>query len=588
MRFARGVMVSAVIVFCAPSVLHAQQTFEWDPIPDPEVTGYRLVYGTQPGAYTEQMDAGNVVSYQPSGFDWSVERYFAVLAYNSTGATSSLSNEVHWSPIKVTGIQTSVGYPLLAGRSATWTATAAASVPLEYQFWLYRKTGWILVQDYTASNTFTWTPTQADVGDPYGVQVWARAVGSKAQYDSWLGTPAFSVTVLPFELSADVDFPTPPGNEVTWTATVAAASTNTLEYRFLAKEQNSPDWTVFREYATSNVAQWTPTANGIYAIQGWARRVGSTAQYEYTGTTNDFTVSQSPLTVTGLTSNVASPAITGTAIKWTARVMGGSSGPVQYQFSLYSPTAGWNVVQPYGPSETYTWTPTWGSEGNYLVQVWVRSNGSTENYESSRVSDTFTIQRASMNLTANTLFPVAPGSLVDWTADVPDPTANLEYEFWVYSVATAGWSLGQPYGASHTFRWIPASTGSYYIQAWARQVGSALSYEVYRSTNELVVSQGPAQLVSLTSNISLPARSGTTITWTAAASGGTAAPLQYQFWMWSSSGWVMVQDYSPLNSYSWTPTGNDVGDHALQVWVRSAGSSVAYESFKSSGIFSIN
>jgi hypothetical protein len=193
-----------------------------------------------------------------------------------------------------------------------------------------------------------------------------------------------------------------------------------------------------------------------------------------------------------------------------------------------------------------------------------------------------------MKLTTNTVFPVAPGSMVDWTADIPDPTANFEYEFWVYSVATGSWSLGKTYGADHNFRWIPASTGSYYLQAWARRVGSSLAYEVYRTTNELVVSQGPAQLVSLTSNVSLPATFGTPITWTASASGGTAGPLQYQFWRWDSTGWVMVQNYSSMNSYTWTPTANDVGDHALQVWVRSAGSSVAYESYKSSGVFSIN
>jgi hypothetical protein len=587
MRFARGVMVSAVIVFCAPSVLHAQ-ALVWDASPDPTVTGYRLVYGTQPSVYTGQVDVGNVVSYRLSGFDWSIQRYFAVLAYTSGGAMSSLSNEVQWVPTKVTSIQASASYPLLARRAVTWTATATASLPLEYRFWLYRQTGWTLAQDYSASNTFTWTPTLADVGAPYAVQVWARAVGSTAQYESYLGTLTFAVTVLPFELTADVDFPTPPGNEVTWTATVAAASSGPMEYRFLVNQQPNATWTVFREYATSNVATWTPTANGFYAIQGWARAVGSTAQYEYIGTTNYFTVSQSPLTVTSLTSDVSSPASTGTAIKWTARVQGGMSGPIQYQFSRYSAATGWNVVQPYGPSDTYTWTPAWGSEGDYLVQVDVRSNGSTQASESSRVSDTFTVQRASMKLTTNSLFPVAPGSMVDWTADIPDPTANFEYEFWVYSVTTASWSLGKTYGPGHAFRWTPASTGSYYIQAWARRVGTSVAYEVYRSTNELVVSQGPAQLVSLTSNVSLPATSGTTITWTAAATGGTAGPLQYQFWMWSSSGWVMVQNYSPLNSYSWTPTGADVGDHALQVWVRSAGSSVAYESYKSSGVFSIN
>src|SRR4029453_14850845 len=200
MRLARGVMVSAVIVFCAPSVLQAQ-ALAWDPSPDPNVTGYRLVYGTQPGVYTEQVDVGNVVSYRPSGFDWTITRYFAVLAYISSGLTSSLSNEVQWVPTKVTRIRGAASYPLLARRPVTWTATATASVPLEYRFWLYRKTGWTLAQDYTASNTFTWTPTHADAGAPYGVQVWARAVGSSAQYESWLGTPAFAVAVLPFELS---------------------------------------------------------------------------------------------------------------------------------------------------------------------------------------------------------------------------------------------------------------------------------------------------------------------------------------------------------------------------------------------------
>jgi hypothetical protein len=591
MRFVRGLLVSAAIIVCAPSVV-AAQSLVWDASLDSSVVGYRLYWGTQAGIYTSQVDVGNQTFYQPpSGFDWSPTLYFAVLAYNGSGGISSFSNEVQWVPAatpKLTSVRANVSYPLLAGRSVTWTATSVATAnPIEYRFWLYRKTGWTLARDYGPGNTFTWTPTQADVGEPYGVQAWARTVGSTAQYESWLGTEAFAVTVLPFELSADVDFPTPPGNQVTWTAKVAAAATSTLEYKFLVQEQGSTTWTMFRDYATSNVAQWTPTMVGTYMIQGWARRVGSTAQYEYIGTTDAFPVSQTPLTVTGLSTDVSFPATTGTAIKWTARVMGGTSGPIQYQFWLNTPTAGWTMVQPYGASQTFTWTPTWGSEGNYAVEVRVRSNGSNASYESTRTSGTFTIERAPITLTTDTVFPVPPGSIVDWRADVPDRTVNFEYQFWLYSAATAKWTLVKPYGVDPTFRWIPATTGNYFIQAWARQVGSSVQYEVYRSTNQLVVSQGPAQVLTLTSNVTLPATFGTTITWSATASGGTAAPLQYQFWRWSSTGWVMAQDYSSVNSYSWTPTATDVGDHAIQVWVRSAGSSAGYESYKSTGIFSI-
>ena len=60
-------------------------------------------------------------------------------------------------------------------------------------------------------------------------------------------------------------------------------------------------------------------------------------------------------------------------------------------------------------------------------------------------------------------------------------------------------------------------------------------------------------MVSLTSNVALPATAGTTITWTAGATGGTA-PLEYQFWRQDSGTWIMVQDYSAMNSYTWITT----------------------------------
>ena len=61
-------------------------------------------------------------------------------------------------------------------------------------------------------------------------------------------------------------------------------------------------------------------------------------------------------------------------------------GTIQYQFWLYSVATGWKLVQPYGASQTFTWTPTWGNEGSYVVEVRARSNGSTLDSESSRTS----------------------------------------------------------------------------------------------------------------------------------------------------------------------------------------------------------
>jgi hypothetical protein len=102
----------------------------------------------------------------------------------------------------------------------------------------------------------------------------------------------------------------------------------------------------------------------------------------------------------------------------------------------------------------------------------------------------------------------------------------------------------------------------------------------------LGVVSAPAQMVSLTSNVALPAMAGTTITWTAGATGGTA-PLEYQFWRLDSGNWVMVQGYSAMNSYAWITTASDVGQHTIQARVRSIGSASAYESQMTTGVFNI-
>ena len=591
MRLSPRVLVCLVIALltCAPSLAQAQ-SLVWNPNPESDLAGYKVHYGTESGTYTTQVDVGNSTIFAPQGFDWSRTLYFAVQAYDTEGLESGLSAEVLWTPppppvpTRITSVTANTEYPLLTGSTTTWTATAESGSPLEYQFWFYRRTGWTLGQPYGSSNTFTWTPAPADVGEPYGIQVWARAVGSTAAYEAWLGTPAFAVTSAPFELFADVDFPTPPANQVTWTAQLASAPTVPLEYKFLVMNQSSGTWIVFRDYASSNQAQWTPESVGKYAVEAWVRPVGSTVEYESRAATGFFDVARTPLSITGLFVDTGFPATTGTAITWTARVQGGQSGPIQYQFWLYSATTGWRLMQPYGPSQTFTWTPHEAEAGDHALQVWARSNGSAAAYESWRPTGFFTIKPGGLTLTTDSLFPIAPGSNVNWVVEPPDPAVTFDYQFWVYSETTASWTLGKAYGPDKTFTWTPLLTGNYAVQAWARLPGSSVAYDMFRGTHLFPVSQGPATVKSLTSNVSLPAAPGTTIVWTAAASGGTAGPLEYQFWRRDNGLWVMVQNFGTVNTYSWTPSSADVGQHDLQVNVRSAGATDA-EAAKSTGSF---
>jgi hypothetical protein len=587
----RSLLALSIMLVCASSTLYAQ-TLLWDANTETDIAGYKVYKGTQSGVYGTPIDVGNTTTYQPQGVDWTKKAYFAVQAYNTSGMTSPLSAEAVWTPASITtftSLTASAAYPLVTGTPVTWTATASNNLgPVEYKFWMYKKASWAMVQDYSSSNTYQWLPTLSDAGGPYYVQAWVRAVGSTGAYEAFGATVSFNVVSAPLTLTANVDFPTPPANQVTWTAILGSQGSQPVEYKFLVTNVNTNTTTLLRDYSSSNQVQWTPLAAGKFIVQVMERQVGSANPFDLTASSPAFDVMASPLTISSFSTTTSFPAPTGTPIKWVTRIKGGMTGPIQYTFYLYSTKNGWKNVQPWGATETFTWTPTWADEDDYALQVWVKNNGSTAAYDVYAGTNMFHIQRASLHLTTPTLFPVAVGTPVTWTADIPDPSVTMEYQFWQYQYGTSTWTLGQTYGAQKTFVWTPLAVDSYNVQVWARQVGSTAAYEFYTSPPApLSVVSGPAQMVSLTSDVSLPAIAGSTITWTAGATGGTA-PLEYQFWRQDGATWTMVQNYSPQNTYKWITTSSDVGQHAIQARVRSQGSTVAYEAQMTSGAFNIN
>ena len=68
-------------------------TLEWDPNPEPEVTGYIVFVGVQSGNYTINVDVGNVTTYAFNTALPGTRYYFAVKAYSDT-LQSPYSQEV--------------------------------------------------------------------------------------------------------------------------------------------------------------------------------------------------------------------------------------------------------------------------------------------------------------------------------------------------------------------------------------------------------------------------------------------------------------------------------------------------------------
>src|SRR6185503_370604 len=59
--------------------------------------------------------------------------------------------------------------------------------------------------------------------------------------------------------------------------------------------------------------------------------------------------------------------------------------------------------------------------------------------------------------------------------------------------------------------------------------------------------------LTLTPDVPAPRGLGTTVTWTAVAGGGQG-PYQYRFYVWDGAAWTLTQDWSPSNTFAWTPS----------------------------------
>ena len=82
----------------------------------------------------------------------------------------------------------------------------------------------------------------------------------------------------------------------------------------------------------------------------------------------------------------------------------------------------------------------------------------------------------------------------------------------------------------------------------------------------------------IASNVAFPLAVGTTVTWSATATGGVG-PLHYKFWAQDQAvgTWTVMRDYAPTPSALWVAPKQ--GTYMFQVWVRSAGQTALYGTF---------
>ncbi len=183
-------------------------------------------------------------------------------------------------------------------------------------------------------------------------------------------------------------------------------------------------------------------------------------------------------------------------------------------------------------------------------------------------------------VTAVTFSPDKPspqpvGTPILWTALATGGTAP-QFQFWVQRVG-GPFTLLCAYSPNSTCLWTPTEAGDYFVFVWARSTGSSAALEADAVAAFHVEPRTPVAAVTLTPDKPSPQPVGTTILWTALATGGTAP--QFQFWVQRVGGpFTLLCAYSPSATCPWTPTVP--GDYVVIVWAKSQGSHAAFEADK--------
>jgi hypothetical protein len=273
--------------------------------------------------------------------------------------------------------------PNQAPWSTPVTLTAAATGPNcvspQYQYWVMPPSGsWTMLQDYSASSTFTWTTPTANGN--YYLGVHAKALASTAPFESVASIP---YTVTPphcasVTLSANPASGQPSGTPVTFTA--AAAGCPNATYEFWARWQGYSSWQLLQGYSSNATYVWNSTGalTGTEYFGVWVCGASCTPSTYDTYTSVPFSVaapSCASVTASAVPASVVHGA--GTHVTITGAASGCTSANPRYEFWMRAASQSyWQLVQGYSTTAAYDWNSTGALAGTVYFGVWVKDANS--------------------------------------------------------------------------------------------------------------------------------------------------------------------------------------------------------------------
>jgi hypothetical protein len=192
-------LVIVTSIFISRIASTAELRLAWDPNTEPDLSGYRVYYGTAPRSYGTPINVGNVTTYTLGGLTSGQTYFIAVTAYDSSGYESGFSNEVSGTPSNPTEtvstpnllVGPTSGLPGTPYSYTTGGSSSSLGHSVQYQF-DWKGDGTDLSTWGTATQSKTWTTTGT-----YNVKSRARCATHTNILSNWSNSLSVDITPSP-------------------------------------------------------------------------------------------------------------------------------------------------------------------------------------------------------------------------------------------------------------------------------------------------------------------------------------------------------------------------------------------------------
>lgn len=469
------------------------------------------------------------------------------IPYNSTDRTLNLLAPI---PLTFEEINTDKPSPQLEKTTIKISPKVSGGIgSLSYKFSIHDGNSWYIVQDYSPSSSYDWTP---ETNGNYTIKVDAM----DEQGDVVSKELSYTITYPDIDiLSLETSKPSPQKENTTIRVSPkTTGGSKNLSYRFWVLEGNA--WSVVQDHSSKNYYDWTPTNPGNYKL--WVDVMDKTSNN--TGTIVSlqipYTINSASLSIENIKTNIPSPSPAKTTIRITSEST--SSGNLTYKFWILKEGTGkWDIVQDFSEKNYYDWTPD--SPGNY--KLWVDVKDRTGSMISKEipyvVSEPLTI--STINTDKNS--PQLISSNIKITPSVTGGKGNYTYKFWVLKEGTGKWYVVQDFSSKNYYNWIPKIAGNYRLWVDVKdETGRMFSKEIHYVIDSFLFN-------SIETDKASPQLEKTQIK-ISPKMDGVNDNFSYKFWILKqgTGKWDVVQDFSTKNYYNWTPTSP--GNYTLWVDIK--------------------